>query len=524
MSKVRTDPFRVSRFLLKRLLHLCLATIALLGSAGALGQNAQNTYSGSGTGNVTTGSNWSLGHVPTITEDAVFSTTSNSGIKNFGGGATVGSPLTVGSLNVTATSGTYSIRNNTSSATNASITLGGVGNLGNSVSGTSSDLLYAATGSTLALIGPNGSTGSGVLNIILGQSGNFNAAGTINVSSVISDGGANYQITQTGAGTLNLSGANTYGGGLTLSTGTLGINNNSALGTGTFTISGGTITNTSGAAVTVANNAQTWAGNFTAGVGSGTSDLNLGNGTVNLSGNRTINVSGLSSTFTVGGVIGDAGNGYSLTKATGTGTMVVAGANTYSGGTTVSAGTLIVANTTGSGTGTGAVIVNGSGTLSGTGFINSGANAITINGTLSPGAAAAASNPGTINLASSAGVGALTLASTSTLMFDLGTTKDLVALTSTGLTLGGGTLALNLGAGFSYANTYTLFSGASSQTGSFGTVTGYDTSNYAAMFNYTGTDYNISFTPVPEPSTWAAGILTLFALGYTQRRRFKARR
>ncbi len=224
--------------------------------------NTENDYTGAGAGNVTTGSNWSLGHVPTVTEDAVLSVT---GIKNYGTGATVGSPVTVGSLNVTATAGTFSIRNNTTGATNAILTLGGAGNLGNGVSGTAADLLYANTGSTLQLIGSNGSTGTGVLNVVLGQSGNFNAAGTIAINSVISDGGNNFAVSKTGAGTLTLAGANTYGGGTTLSTGTLNITNsgtsatNSAIGTGTFTINGGTISNTSASAVTLAtNNAQTW--------------------------------------------------------------------------------------------------------------------------------------------------------------------------------------------------------------------------------------------------------------------------
>jgi autotransporter-associated beta strand protein len=179
-----------------------------------------NNYTGSGTGNVTTGSNWSLGHVPVITEDAVFTSASTAGIKNFGAGATVGAPLTVGSFDVTATTGTYSIRNATTGATDATITLGGAGNLGNGVSGTAADLLYVATGATFALRGDNPS-GTGVLRVVLGQSGNFDAAGTMIISAVISDGGNGFGITKTGVGTLTLSGANTYTGITTISGGTL---------------------------------------------------------------------------------------------------------------------------------------------------------------------------------------------------------------------------------------------------------------------------------------------------------------
>lgn len=331
---------------------------AILRSQSANAANTENDYSGSGTGNITTTTNWSLGHVPTASEDAVFNSTSAAGIKNYGGGATVGSPVTVGSLDVTAATGTYSIRNDTTGATNAILKLGGAGDLGNGVSGAAADLLFAATGSTLQLLGVNGSSGTGVLNVVLGQSGNFNAAGTINVSSIISDGGSNFAITKTGAGTLQLSGANTYGGGLTLLAGTFQLNSAAAPGSGTFTINGGTITNTSVADITLSNNnAQIWGGDFTVAVGSGTKSLNLGTGAVTLTGNRQVNVSGVTSTLTVGGSIG--GSGFSLTRGGGgAGTLILAANNTYSGGTIISSGKL-TANHDGA-LGTGNVSLTGS--------------------------------------------------------------------------------------------------------------------------------------------------------------------
>ena len=68
---------------------ICLGTFLTGESAQAA--NAENDYVGSSaTGNVTTGSNWSLTHVPTVTEDAVFNASSTAGIKNYGAGATVG--------------------------------------------------------------------------------------------------------------------------------------------------------------------------------------------------------------------------------------------------------------------------------------------------------------------------------------------------------------------------------------------------------------------------------------------------
>jgi hypothetical protein len=102
---------------------------------------------------------------------------------------------------------------------------------------------------------------------------------------------------------------------------------------------------------------------------------------------------------------------------------------------------------------------------------------------------------------------------------DLGSSSDLIALTNTGLTLNGGILQLNLGAGFSYANTYTLFTGVNSITGSFATVSGYDSANYNPTFTFSGGQYDLSFAPVPEPGTWAAGLLVFAALSYHQRKR-----
>ena len=66
-----------------------------------------------------------------------------------------------------------------------------------------------------------------------------------------------------------------------------------------------------------------------------------------MSGSRTVTVA--SNTLTVGGAI--SGSGYSLTKA-GTGTLTLAGSNTYSGGTTLSAGQLNINNAAALGTGT----------------------------------------------------------------------------------------------------------------------------------------------------------------------------
>jgi hypothetical protein len=168
------------------------------------------------------------------------------------------------------------------------------------------------------------------------------------------------------------------------------------------------------------------------------------------------------------------------------------------------------------------VIVNNSGTLAGNGYIDAGSSTITISGTLSPGPVAGVGNPGTINLASMAGTGALTLSSNSTILFDITNTatKDLIALTNTGVVLSGGALALTLGPSFDYTQQYAIFTGVQGLSGGFGNVTGFDSANWAPVFALNGSEYDLTFVPVPEPSTWVGAVLGVAAIGFTQRRRF----
>ena len=188
-------------------------------------------------------------------------------------------------------------------------------------------------------------------------------AGT--VSAIL---GGTGMATKTTAGTVTLSGANTFTGGTTLSAGTLNINSATAIGAGTFTIGAGTIiNNTSGAAITLTNNnPQNWNGNFTF---TGTNSLDLGTGAVTMSAARTVTVN--ASTLTVGGVI--SGTGFRLTKA-GVGALTLSGTNTFTGGTTLSAGTLNINNAQALGTVAGTFIITG-GTIGNT----SGAAITTLN-------------------------------------------------------------------------------------------------------------------------------------------------
>jgi autotransporter-associated beta strand protein len=93
------------------------------------------------------------------------------------------------------------------------------------------------------------------------------------------------------------------------------------------------------------------------------------------------------------GTVEEGGGVLSLTK-TGSKTLTLTGASTYSGGTIVSGGKLLINNTTGSGTGTGSVTVNTGATLGGTGTIT-GAIIVNAGGHLAPGASVGILNAGT---------------------------------------------------------------------------------------------------------------------------------
>src|ERR1051326_2930715 len=185
----------------------------------------------------------------------------------------------------------------------------------------------------------------------------FNRTGSDSYSLVIGGTGS---LVKNGSSTLTLSGASTYSGGTTLSSGQLNINNgvdstHSAIGTGALTISGVcTIDNTSGGGITLnPNMAINMNADFTY---VGSSSFNTGTGAHTLGGNRQITVNG--SFITLNGVIGDGGNGYSLTKAGSGGILVLAKANTYSGGTILNGGTLYINNATGLGAATGTFTIN----------------------------------------------------------------------------------------------------------------------------------------------------------------------
>jgi len=187
------------------------------------------------------------------------------------------------------------------------------------------------------------------------------AAGNVTMSGVIGDGssGGKIAVVQNNANDiLTLSSTNTFTGGVTLSAGTLKLGNATALGAaaGKLTITGGTL-DSDGKTISN-NNPQDWNGDFTYSGASG--NLNLGDGAVTMNASRKVTVDG-ANPLTVGGVIGDGGSGYGLTKL-GAGTLTLDGsaASTFTGGLSIHAGTLLLDFTN---LGTPANLIDGGNTL-----------------------------------------------------------------------------------------------------------------------------------------------------------------
>lgn len=151
-------------------------------------------------------------------------------------------------------------------------------------------------------------------------------ANTATISGVISNSasGSPAGIAKSGAGTLRLTQANTFDGGVTLSAGTLAVGNNAALGTGDLVLSGGTL-QADGAARTLTNK-------------------------VFISNSST--VSG-SQTLTLAGDISGPGT----FNKSGTSVVVLSGNNTYSGTTNVTSGILRLLSNTALGSTTGSTTV-----------------------------------------------------------------------------------------------------------------------------------------------------------------------
>ncbi len=165
----------------------------------------------------------------------------------------------------------------------------------------------------------------------------------LTINSVI-DGNEGLQ--KDGAGTLRLSGENTFTGGVVLNAGDLFVDTESPYegwGTDTLTINGGRIrTNSAGTFTT--DNDSVWNASF--GVYRGVTGTAVWNhdGNVTLGGNVTVTSANNFWETNIGGDIDETGGSRSLTIAGSGHTLTLDGANTFSGGLTYSGGATLKIN------------------------------------------------------------------------------------------------------------------------------------------------------------------------------------
>ncbi|HTJ77356.1 MAG TPA: autotransporter-associated beta strand repeat-containing protein, partial [Rariglobus sp.] len=307
-------------------------TVGGSGTLDLVGFNQQvSTVSGSG--------------VVTNSGGAATFTVNNSGADTFAGTLSGGLALTKNGAGNLTLSGANSYTGSTT-VSNGTLTLGSTGALGSTSSTTVTGATLAAAFSgtlinnnlisldgTLAIAGTSPTLTN---NITLASTGTVNGTvnGTLTLTGVVSDGGSNFGVTKTNLGTLNLSGANTYGGATSVSGGTLVLGSTGALGstTGTAVAAGATLdVGFSSATLTNTNTITLTGGTLSF---SGTSAVV--NNPIALVSDSTLSGAG---SGTLGGVI--SGSGLGIAKM-GTGTVTLSGANTYSGKTSIQAGTLSV--------------------------------------------------------------------------------------------------------------------------------------------------------------------------------------
>lgn len=276
-----------------------------------------------GAGNITV-SNIISGASAPLTYDGS-GTLTLSGANTYGGTTTVKSgTLAVGA---NAPSGSAGALGNASSAVlvgdtsgsgSAALLANGAFTIGRNVTIQSGSSGTATVGGS----GANNSIFSG--DIVANKNVQLTAAtgGQATFSGTIS---GNHGITKVGAGTVVLSHANTFTGGVTINSGVLRLDNAGALNSTTpnaVAMNGGTL-RLNGNSVTVAG-------------------LSGSAGTVENGGSglQTLTVNKASGSDSFAGVIQNGGSGTLALDKTGAGEMILSGANTYTGGTTLTAGTL----------------------------------------------------------------------------------------------------------------------------------------------------------------------------------------
>jgi fibronectin-binding autotransporter adhesin len=518
-------------------LRRTLLTLIGLVAASTASAGTITTWSGTAANNNwSTNGNWTTKPTTSGTFSLVYrgATASGTSANNIG-------PVTVDSIlfSNNGTAGqTSNYRITTTATSSIRLTDGGTITTTAATSGTLSD----TNAGTLNLLG------TGTFNI--GSNHNLTLTGTLTGSG---------SIVKTGAGDLLLSGPSSLSG-LAISQGVVQFNTNSYSAINALQVEIGSagntgilrfnaVTGTTGAAIKMTGNATVQA--------NGASNITFSSNTFNVADPSVTTPTTLSliggslgfmGTQTIEGAIQDNSGSGTVGVTVGgpatTNVWVLKGVNTYSGPTTVSTGGYLLMDgvVSASSTTTSSGYLGGSGTFGGAVSI--------ISGTISPGgtSTSGASVTDTIDTLT---VGSLSLTSPAvTQMTVSGSTAGLydqiVGANSSSSVSYGGTLALTLSGSYVDYTTFDLFSGFTSQSGSFSAITLSAPGTDFDGLTFTGPDGNgdwytgwtvnnqeLKFsqstgtlTVVPEPSTIVfAGIgLAMFGWSTWTRRRAKARR
>jgi autotransporter-associated beta strand protein/T5SS/PEP-CTERM-associated repeat protein len=281
----------------------------------------------------------------------------------------------------------------------------------------------ASFGSNTVTFASNGTTVAALASVEVTNNYALTGSGTMDVganiltnSGVISGSGS---LTKLGAGTMVLSGSNSYTGTTTISAGVLALSNTDAL-------SGSTLDYSSAGTISFGSLTGVNLGGL-----QGSANLALANAPGGAA--VALNVGANSSNTTYSGILSGAG---SLTKA-GAGTLILGQTNTYAGGTTINAGTVAISN--GSSFGSSTVTFGSNGTtvaalasmqvtnnyaLTGNGTMDVGANVLTNSGVIS-------------------GAGSLTKAGAGTLVLGVPVNFSRTNTYTGGTTINAGTVAIS---------------------------------------------------------------------------------
>ncbi len=350
-------------------------------------------------GNTTLGGNFASGNSTfsgaiTLNKGVNLTAAGTSNV-TFSGQLTAGT----GTSNITKTgSGTVILSNTANNFNGTTLIDAGTLRLGASEVITNTSAVSITSGATFDLNGFSETIGSlaGAGNVTGTSGTNTLTAGQNNSSTtfsgIISDGTGTLALTKTGTGTMTLTGANTYDGVTTVSAGTLVAANNTALGsaTGATTVTAGATLGLQGD-ITVTGEAMTLntnSGSPSTAALANLSGINTSTGAITLTANTANDAvkidSAGGSQLTLSGAIGQGANAAVLSK-TGTGTLVLSGANTYTGATNIAAGTLVVANNSALGTTAAGTTVQIGATLGVQGNVTvASGETYTLNGTAAP--------------------------------------------------------------------------------------------------------------------------------------------